>query len=169
MKNYVKFVFIFSKGNLKDFNGTFDVGVAIHSCGSLADLIIEKCLEKKADIILSPCCYGSIKEIKVLSKGKSQIFIKYPRSQVFEEIFSNISQIESIKIHDYLYSMLVNFSDRTEKEKLDEENGFIAMNLIDKDRLLYLKEKKYSFLKLTKMQPEDCTTKNNILIAKYYL
>lgn len=66
------------------------------------------------------------------------------------------------------YHKLANYADRTEKNKQFEEKAYVAMSLMDSDRLLYLRnEKYYEFVQLNKMLPENCTTKNNILIAKY--
>ncbi len=155
------------KGNLNGFFGKFDVGLAVHSCGSLADLIIEKCVECKADIIVSPCCYGSIKNIDKLNKGNNETFIKYPRSKVFESILSNIVETNSFHNNADLYKVLINFSDRTEKNIFDEKNGHMAMKLVDNDRLYYLYEQDYKYLRLTKMLPLACSTKNDILFAKY--
>lgn len=65
-----------------------------------------------------------------------------------------------------LYFILTNYADRTEKNLIDEANGHLSMSLIDSDRLLYLKERLgYERLELYQMQPEDCSTKNNLIVA----
>lgn len=142
------------KGNLNNFTGKFNVGVALHACGSLTDLVIEKCKESKADLIISPCCYGSIKENDLIS---------YPRSKIFNEaICSKFNEI-----HSFIYSKLSSYADKTEKNIKQEEYGQMCMSIIDTDRLFHLKDFGYKTVKLTKMLPEICTTKNNLLIAKY--
>ncbi len=161
---------IIYKGNLNNFVGKFDVGVAVHSCGTLADLIIEKCLQSKADIIVCPCCYGSIKQTKSDDiDNHDKIFIKYPRSNAFEQALITYKKEQMLNQQELLnlYYILTNYSDRTEKDILDEERGYLCMSLIDSDRLLYLKENGYSSLDLIKIQPEECSTKNDLLIAKF--
>jgi hypothetical protein len=138
------------KGNLTNFIGNFDIGIGLHACGSMTDLLIEKCVESKADLIIAPCCYGSI---------KPNDSIKYPRSSLFQSSFRQIEHFD--------YHLLCNYADRTEKNIEFEENAYLCMSLIDTDRLLYLKERDYRLIQLTKMKPEDCTTKNNIILAKF--
>ena len=88
--------------------------------------------------------------------------IAYPRSKIFK------SAIEKIKNNQKFYSMLKNFADRTEKNIEYEESAYLCMSLIDSDRLIYLKENNYKCTQLTKMLPETCSTKNNLLLAKFY-
>jgi len=52
--------------NLEHYNGSFNVGTALHACGSATDLVLRKCLTAKASFVISPCCYGSIKASKSL-------------------------------------------------------------------------------------------------------
>ena len=139
------------KGNLTNFIGKFSIGLGVHTCGALADLIIEKCVQSKADVLIAPCCYGSIKENDL---------VKYPRSLAYSEYLNENN------VKDF-YSKLSNYADRTEKNLAYEHNAYLSMSFIDTDRLLYMKQNGYSFIQLSKMQPEDCTTKNNLLLALY--
>jgi SAM-dependent methyltransferase len=139
------------KGNLTNFIGDFDIGVSLHSCGSLTDMIIEKCADKKAALIVAPCCYGSIKHYGP---------IKYPRSKVMKEAFS------TIRGESQYYFNLTNYADRTEKLGEYEKCAYECMNLIDADRMLHMRDELgYEKVKLFKMKPEDCTSKNNIIVA----
>jgi hypothetical protein len=135
------------KGNLTNFRGRFDVGVAIHACGSSTDLIIEKCLENRADLLISPCCYGSIKDNDL---------IQYPRSSEFRQCLTT-------PVH---YEALVNYADRTELGKEYTEKANVCMSLVDTDRLLYLKRHGYELIQLSKLLPETCSTKNNLILAR---
>ena len=40
--------------------GNFDVGVGLHCCGPLTDVVIERCIREGASICISPCCYGKM-------------------------------------------------------------------------------------------------------------
>lgn len=62
---------------------------------------------------------------------------------------------------------LINYADRTEKDIEFEKVGNSCMMLVDTDRLLYLREKKYKKIYLAKLLPESCSTKNNVIIAIY--
>ena len=121
--------------------------MAIHACGSSTDLIIKKCIESDAGVIISPCCYGSIKDNSLVA---------YPRSSVFSS---------SMKQLNFNYKYLASFSDRTERNKKFEEMAFLSMKLVDSDRILNLNENNYTLAYLTKLLPEDCTLKNNLIVA----
>ena len=108
----------------------------------------------KADVLISPCCYGSIR----INQNDS---ITYPRSKMFK------NALESLHSNKNFYLKLKKFADRTEKNIEYEKNAYLCMSYIDSDRLIYLKENGYNFIQLNKMQPETCTTKNNLLLAKF--
>merc|ERR1712137_425188 len=36
----------------------FDLGLALHSCGGLCDLVLERCLNH--DFVVCPCCFGKM-------------------------------------------------------------------------------------------------------------
>ena len=125
--------------------------MAIHACGSSTDLIIEKCVTNLADVLISPCCYGSIKENDI---------IKYPRSKVFASS-STMEKTEN-------FFTLTSFADRTEVNLEYEKTAHVCMNIIDSDRLIYLKrDHNYTYVQLRQMKPENCSTKNNIILAVY--
>ncbi|CAN8208994.1 unnamed protein product [Coccothraustes coccothraustes] len=60
----------FIQANLDYFNGTFNIGVALHACGVATDMVIEHCLRARAAFVISPCCYGFI---------QNTLKFKYPR------------------------------------------------------------------------------------------
>ena len=39
---------------------TFDVGIGLHACGVVTDLILERCIASRAAFLLCPCCVGKI-------------------------------------------------------------------------------------------------------------
>lgn len=63
------------------------------------------------------------------------------------------------------YKYLTGYSDRTEVNNKYQINAFACMRLIDKDRILYLKQKGYKEARLCVMLPETCTLKNHIIMA----
>ena len=138
------------KANLSNFIGSFDLGIAIHACGSSTDMIINKCIEINASVIISPCCYGAI---------KANENIEYPLSQIYKQAIKNNPEFD--------FNILTNYSDRTEKDKKYESMAFTCMELVDTDRILYLKEKGYKLAYLTRLLPENCTSKNNVIVASF--
>ncbi|NXL58080.1 GSTCD protein, partial [Chordeiles acutipennis] len=69
----------FIQANMDYFNGTFNIGVALHACGVATDMVIEHCIKARAAFVVSPCCYGFI---------QNTVKFKYPRSHQFKEILS---------------------------------------------------------------------------------
>lgn len=146
---------------MTNFNGKFNVGIGVHACGSATDLIIDKCVRNKADVLVAPCCYGSIKENDSL---------KYPRSGLFRAVFKATNESSPGEEDMYAngrYHELTSFADRTEKKTEYEQTAYECMSLIDTDRLKHLAESGYHFTQLFKMKPASCTTKNNLLFAKF--
>ena len=46
---------------LQEFDESFDVGIGIHACGWLSDVIQIKCIQQRAAYLLAPCCIGKLK------------------------------------------------------------------------------------------------------------
>lgn len=46
---------------LQEFDEPFDVGMGVHACGWLSDVIQLKCFEHRAAFVLAPCCVGKLK------------------------------------------------------------------------------------------------------------
>ncbi|WAQ99326.1 GSTCD-like protein [Mya arenaria] len=82
--------------NLDYFQGSFDIGVCLHACGVATDLVLQQCLERGANFVICPCCYGSIHNTHLIT---------YPRSQLFREA----------GISDYDLIVLGHAGDQTEK------------------------------------------------------
>ena len=50
-------------GDVAEFAGGFDIGLATHLCGELTDVAMEKCIGVGAAFVLTPCCLGKIKHV----------------------------------------------------------------------------------------------------------
>ena len=142
------------KANLSSFIGNFDLGIAIHACGSSTDMIINKCIKLNSSVIISPCCYGAI---------KANESIDYPLSEIYKKTMMNNNN----NVNFFNYNILTNYSDRTEKDKKYENMAFTCMELVDTDRILFLREKGYKLAYLTRLLPENCTLKNNVIVASF--
>ncbi|CAL8138352.1 unnamed protein product [Orchesella dallaii] len=134
------------QSNLDYFEGDFDLGLALHACGTATDLVIAKCVKVSASFVCCPCCYGAVQENHML---------KYPRSHIFQE-----SQIPL-----RYYFILSHASDHTHDAAHEKtEQGKQCMTLIDTDRCLYAEENGYN-VKLCKIVPETASPKNHILVG----
>ncbi|KAK9501586.1 hypothetical protein O3M35_012285 [Rhynocoris fuscipes] len=128
------------QANLDYFIGKFQIGVSLHACGVATDLVIHKCLRSEASFIVCPCCYGGIQENHILS---------YPQSKEYLE--AGLSQRG--------YIVLGHCADQS-----GTEQGESGMRAVDTDRCLLAKNRGYS-VTLSKLVPQTCTTRNNIIIA----
>ncbi|KAM9026766.1 glutathione S-transferase C-terminal domain-containing protein isoform 1-T1 [Ara ararauna] len=136
----------FIQANLDYFNGTFNIGVALHACGVATDMVIEHCIKAQAAFVISPCCYGFI---------QNTVKFKYPRSHQFKEILS-------YKEH----MTLCRFADQTAVQLPPERKliGKQCMGLVDLDRAWAAEEQNYS-VQVISMEPESCSPKNNMLVG----
>ncbi|XP_025835217.1 glutathione S-transferase C-terminal domain-containing protein homolog [Agrilus planipennis] len=136
----------FLQCNLDYFQANFDIGLALHACGVATDLVIQTCIDRKANFICCPCCYGGIHNCHHVS---------YPRSRTFKEAL--------IKYQDFL--VLSHAADQTHNDNsFKTSQGYLCMNIVDSDRKFYAEECGYT-VHLGKLKPPTCTPKNNILIG----
>nr|XP_013051214.2 glutathione S-transferase C-terminal domain-containing protein [Anser cygnoides]XP_047922399.1 glutathione S-transferase C-terminal domain-containing protein [Anser cygnoides] len=136
----------FIQANLDYFNGTFNIGVALHACGVATDMVIEHCIKARAAFVISPCCYGFI---------QNTVKFKYPRSNRFKEILS-------YKEH----MILCRFADQTAVQLPPERRliGKQCMGLVDLDRAWAAEGSHYS-VQVISMEPESCSPKNNMFVG----
>ncbi|XP_048799313.1 glutathione S-transferase C-terminal domain-containing protein isoform X1 [Lagopus muta] len=136
----------FIQANLDYFNGTFNIGVALHACGVATDMVIEHCIKARAAFVISPCCYGFI---------QNTVKFKYPRSHQFREILS-------YKEH----MILCRFADQTAVHLPPDRKliGKQCMGLVDLDRAWAAERCNYS-VQVTSMEPESCSPKNNMFVG----
>ncbi|NXJ61330.1 GSTCD protein, partial [Rostratula benghalensis] len=136
----------FIQSNLDYFNGSFNIGVALHACGVATDMVIEHCIKARAAFVISPCCYGFI---------QNTMKFKYPQSHQFKEILS-------YKEH----MILCRFADQTALQLSPERKliGKQCMGLVDLDRAWAAEEHNYS-VQVTSMEPESCSPKNNMFVG----
>lgn len=138
--------FIIEQADIFEWKSSpFQLGLAIHACGPLTDMVMEKCIAQNASYILIPCCFGSIKN-SVLD------VVSFPRSQAFRNVGISIDE----------YTTLSSAADVAVGKKRDR--GRKAMYLIDVDRNEYAKEKGYLTHEFT-LRPDDCTPKNHVIVG----
>lgn len=154
-------------GNVEDFDGNFDIGLATHLCGGATDVALSKCIEVGASFIATPCCLGSIKfalDYEKVVKGRvdgrppavnRNNDLTYPRSRWLRE---------ELTLKEY--AAMTSLGDCT--VAVEEEEGNIRMRgkrLLDADRLALAREAGY----LTSLgrlgSKEECGPKSDVLLG----
>jgi len=128
----------FFQSNLDFYLGKFSVGVSLHACGLATDLVLGKCAAAGADFVSCPCCYGAVNNTPVLSLPRAAAV----RQHLDQEQFKGIGQ----------------------QADMQGGRGQQCMDLVDTDRALRAAELGYT-VHLAKLQPPDCTPKNNLLVG----
>jgi len=148
---------------VQDFNEPFEIGVAIHACGSLSDAVQLKCLKNNAVYLLCPCCVGQLQhsfdKMWFRGKGKSDFLgvfnIRYPRSSAFAAVVKP-EEYKALTHHaDYAG---YDFNSEKVKAKL------LCKSFIETDRNLAAQELGYEVF-LVKMTPQNCTPKGDIIFG----
>ncbi|XP_078459177.1 glutathione S-transferase C-terminal domain-containing protein [Lampetra planeri] len=132
--------------NLDYYQGTFDIGVALHACGVATDMVLERCVRARAAFVVSPCCYGFIQNTDKVS---------FPKSQMFQEVLSYREHM-----------VLCRFADQTAQHLSADRRstGKACMTLVDQDRAAAAAESGFH-AHVHSMTPETCSPKNSILVG----
>jgi len=125
-----------------EFQEPFDLGFALHACGSASDDAQELCMRNGASYVICPCDLGQIQNSRRL----------FPRSGRFRELLSRED-----------YDELASAADWTNSEDPDRRRrGARAMAYVNLDRNLAAEEAGYrTFLFVG--YPLEATPKNQIL------
>ena len=129
--------------NLNCFQMSFDIGVSLHACGVVTDLVIKKCIESAASFVVCPCCYGAV---------RNNHLVQYPRSVQYIDA--------GVSYADYL--ILGHAADQTQSSTPKEGQGHSCMTYIDSDRMQAAIEQGYH-VTLCRMTPPSCSPKNHII------
>lgn len=138
--------------NLDYFIGTFNIGCSLHACGVATDIVLSHCINRKANFVCCPCCYGGIHSVP---------HIQYPRSVLYR-ICGDILENE--------YMHIAHCADQAHDVNKGEcnveksEQGQFCMDVVDTDRKLMAEERGYK-VQLIRLVPEDCTPKNRLLVG----
>ena len=127
------------QSNLDYFNGSFDLGVALHACGVATDLVLQACLSNRASFVLCPCCYGNL---------ALELPVQYPQSRLYRE--------RSILSPDFAH--LARGADHV------TAIGRLCMAAVDLDRIARANEEGYR-VSLKKLKPDSCTPKHDLIIG----
>lgn len=143
----------FFQCNLDYFCGRFDVGTSLHACGVATDIVLEHCMRQRAAFVCCPCCYGGCRGVP---------HIEYPRSAMFGVRGGLTAQDCMHVAHcaDQAHDVRSGPCNETKAAQ-----GQHCMDVMDWDRKLCAEERGYEVV-LTRLQPEDCTPKNRLLLGQ---
>jgi len=128
------------------FHAPFNVGICLHGCGVATDLVLAKCISTSASFVVSPCCYGSARNVHSVS---------YPRSNAFHTA--------GVEYAEYL--AIGHAADQTEVTIEKSGQGRTCMTVVDSDRCHLAKQSGYT-TQLFVMTPPTCSPKNHVLIGQ---
>eukprot|EP00960_Hanusia_phi_P069792 767166-Hanusia_phi.AAC.3 len=116
-------------GDIEDFERSqeaFDLGISLHSCGILTDLILDLCCSLHASYVLCPCCYGQCSREENLSRFQRPRSMQFARVMDEERFASILSGADyAIGQGDWNFDECPNFA----KAKF-------CMRIVDADRNL---------------------------------
>lgn len=145
-----------------DYTDNFDIGIALHACGEATDLVLRACEEKSANFIVSPCCVGKLNTKKhnpyiYHATASNEPSVAYPQSTIFQEWIPDKTKFDVLaKAADY--------AELDDMRTCRNASRRTAKSLLEQDRLLYMKEHGYT-VALTRMEPWECSPKNDILMG----
>eukprot|EP01138_Halocafeteria_seosinensis_P015951 gb/GECG01016278.1/.p1 GENE.gb/GECG01016278.1/~~gb/GECG01016278.1/.p1 ORF type:complete len:473 (+),score=51.87 gb/GECG01016278.1/:1-1419(+) len=140
-----------SHSSIEEFSEDFDLGIGLHACGAATDVILHKCMERRAAVLVAPCCVGKLKH--------SRCF-QYPQSQVLRKAVSPAQFFTVTKAGD-----VAAFTDLDNKETRSRR---LCKTAVEVDRRLFLAEHGYRWQYLLLMSPMEASAKNDILLASTY-
>ena len=149
-------------GPLQAFEGTFDIGVALHLCGEATDLALRKCAQACA-LVFAPCCVGKLnRTVKNpyiwQSTGSNVPTVLYPQSRHVRQYITTEDEWNAL-------ARAADYSDAQDFRTTRNATRRTAKALLETDRRLYLEEKFGFHTALTRMEPWEATPKNDILLA----
>jgi len=132
--------------NVGRFHAPFSTGICLHGCGVATDLVLAKCIAASASYVVSPCCYGAVRNVHS---------VVYPRSDVF--------QTAGVEYREYL--AVGHAADQTETAIAKSSQGRTCMTIVDSDRCHLAKQFDYS-TQMFVMTPSTCSPKNHVLVGQ---
>ena len=134
---------------IDEFNHEFDIGVALHACGGLSDVVIDKAMTVQASFLICSCCVG-----KVVARRQ------VPSSKTFTDALDGNDFCALIKAADFGHSDLHSYNETERQRRL-------CKLFVEKDRLLAVDEKDprgwHTFLAI--MQGGETSVKNDLLVG----
>ena len=137
------------ESDLLDYNESFDIGIALHACGSASDFSLQKCLNCQACFIICPCCIGKISPIR-----------SSPLSKKLQESLCSQKFLHLVRAADFSHSI----NDSIDVNDPITIQRRISKAYIEEDRRLHALEFGYNAY-ITTMHPKGASPKDDIIIG----
>ena len=150
----------FYLGDICAFDQPFDVGLALHACGTASDLVMQACVAARARFVVCPCCTGKLSAerrdvYRYAVTGDNKARVRYPRSSA---VAATLSEEE--------YNFLVCAADVSDAGLLRGPRGVLrrlCKAYLEHDRALWAIEDGGYVARVTTMHRDDASPKADIL------
>ena len=140
--------------DILDVDIKFDIGVGLHACGYLSDVIQCMCVQQRASYLICSCCVGKIQSQIDEPLQHSNITLSYPRSKCLSDVLTTREYRQLICSSDYS-----GFDDSANARR-----HRLCKQYIEQDRNMYAEEYNYNTV-ISQMIPNTCTAKNDMIIG----
>lgn len=134
----------------------FEVGIGLHCCGALTDMVMALCRHHRAACLVCPCCNGKIKNRPCASSCPSPApsslegsgalpLFTYPRSRFLQGYVSEEEYVQRLS------------------PAADDLKNYAAKCLVEWDRALWACEQGYSHVYALKLTPLAASPKHHVL------
>jgi len=142
--------------------GGFQVGLGLHTCGLLTDLVLECCEAHGASFLLCPCCYG-----QVVDGGSTVGGDGVPRARPRSAGVGAALSGEQMALLARGGDMTVRADDEGFPDTPRFKVARACMRVVDLDRLAWCREHRGAGVRLgmAALDPPACSPKNNVVIG----
>ena len=151
----------FRSGLIEEWDGEFDLGLAVHCCGNATDFAQMQCIRYDAAFVLCPCCVGKLNE-----KSRNHRPTPTPVVQTVDDV----QQPRSRWLRDVLsteeYHAVAQHADHGGYDFDDERsaNRRMCKFVLEADRGSYAVDNGYQVV-WTKLRPLEASPKNDVLVG----
>lgn len=136
----------------------FDAAVAVHACGMLSDIALLLSVRRGAAFVVAPCCVGKVENMCHGEFGKEA---REKLGVSLEEFFPRSDTVRRVMTEEEFFQL----ARRGDCSRVDgQSERRMCKALVETDRLMYATEQGYETW-LVKMNPPECTPKNDILVG----
>ena len=137
----------------------FDVGIGLHACGAMTDVIHTYCLRQHAAYVLASCCVGKIAQTinentaPHRSNKDARLQLTYPRSKAIAAVVTSDQ-----------FAFLASGGDwATEVLSVQADKHRMCKRYIELDRTMAAREAGYQTTLMCQMVPWTCTPKHDLI------
>ena len=146
------------EGRIQDYGQNFDVGIALHACGALSDIVLDMCLKSRASFVVCPCCIGKISFMHHLPRSKTVLAALSSSSLSSSSSSSSSAHWKSLlKAADFGHAEQKWYTPRNRDRR-------VCKSIVEEDRRLHCEERGFH-TELLIMTPTSASPKNDILVG----